>query len=86
MLNTIATGFERKLESSNKKIETLASKSKSLANSLKAEKLKSRSAMKQLLLLTTTQMKEFQAKMGDDFKPAPLLEKLVADDKKFSDL
>jgi len=31
-------------------------------------------------------MKEFQAKMGDDFKPAPLLEKLVADDKKFSDL
>ena len=31
-------------------------------------------------------MKEFQAKMGDDFKPAPLLEKLVADGKKFSDL
>ncbi len=31
-------------------------------------------------------MKEFQAKMGDDFKPAPLLEKLVAEGKKFSDL
>jgi 3-hydroxyacyl-CoA dehydrogenase len=31
-------------------------------------------------------MKEFQAKMGDDFKPAPLLEELVADGKKFSDL
>ena len=61
MLHTIATGFERKLESSNKKIETLASKSKSLANSLKAEKLKSRSAMKQLLLLTTTQTKELIA-------------------------
>ena len=61
MLHTIATGFERKLESSNKKIETLASKSKSLANSLKAEKLKSRSAMKQLLLLTTTQTEELIA-------------------------
>jgi 3-hydroxyacyl-CoA dehydrogenase len=31
-------------------------------------------------------MQEFQAKMGDDFKPSPLLEKLVADGKKFSDL
>ncbi|UTP40109.1 3-hydroxyacyl-CoA dehydrogenase NAD-binding domain-containing protein [Phenylobacterium sp. LH3H17] len=31
-------------------------------------------------------MQEFQAKMGDQFKPAPLLEKLVADGKKFSDL
>ncbi len=31
-------------------------------------------------------MKEFQAKMGDDFKPAALLEKLVAEGKKFSDL
>ena len=31
-------------------------------------------------------MREFQAKMGDDFKPAPLLEKLVAEGKKFSDL
>ncbi len=41
--------------------ETLASKSKSLANSLKAEKLKSRSAMKQLLLLTTTQTEELIA-------------------------
>ncbi|WP_421933334.1 3-hydroxyacyl-CoA dehydrogenase NAD-binding domain-containing protein [Phenylobacterium sp.] len=31
-------------------------------------------------------MKEFQATMGDTFKPAPLLEKLVAEGKKFSDL
>ena len=61
MLHTIATGLERKLESSNKKIVTLASKSKSLANSLKAEKLKSRSAMKHLLLLTTTQTEELIA-------------------------
>ena len=61
MLHTIATGLERKLESSNKKIETLTSKSKSLANSLKAEKLKSRSAMEHLLLLTTTQTEELIA-------------------------
>ena len=31
-------------------------------------------------------MKEFEAKMGDAFKPAALLEKLVAEGKKFSDL
>ncbi|MFN3585249.1 3-hydroxyacyl-CoA dehydrogenase NAD-binding domain-containing protein [Phenylobacterium sp.] len=31
-------------------------------------------------------MQEFQAAMGDDFKPAALLEKLVAEGKKFSDL
>jgi 3-hydroxyacyl-CoA dehydrogenase len=31
-------------------------------------------------------MQEFQAKMGDAFKPAPLLEKLVAENKKFADL
>jgi len=31
-------------------------------------------------------MQEFQAKMGDQFKPAALLEKLVAEGKKFSDL
>jgi 3-hydroxyacyl-CoA dehydrogenase len=31
-------------------------------------------------------MKAFQADLGDDFKPAALLEKLVADGKKFSDL
>lgn len=31
-------------------------------------------------------MQEFQAKMGDEFKPAASLEKLVADGKKFSDL
>ena len=30
-------------------------------------------------------MKEFHATMGDDFKPAPLLEKLVAEGKKFAD-
>ncbi len=31
-------------------------------------------------------MKEFQATMGDVFKPAPLLEKLAAEGKKFADL
>lgn len=31
-------------------------------------------------------MKEFQAQMGDDFKPAKLLEKLVAEGKGFKDL
>ena len=31
-------------------------------------------------------IKEFQATMGDDFRPAPLLEKLVAEKKKFADL
>ena len=30
-------------------------------------------------------MKEFQAQMGDDFKPAALLEKIVAEGKKFAD-
>jgi len=33
-----------------------------------------------------TKMKEFQATMGDQFKPSPLLEKLVAEGKKFADL
>jgi 3-hydroxyacyl-CoA dehydrogenase len=31
-------------------------------------------------------MQEFQAQMGDTFKPAPLLEKLVAEGKKFQEL
>jgi 3-hydroxyacyl-CoA dehydrogenase len=31
-------------------------------------------------------MKEFQATMGDAFAPSPLLEKLVAEGKKFGDL
>ena len=31
-------------------------------------------------------MKQFQATMGDAFKPAPLLEKLVAEGKKFADM
>jgi 3-hydroxyacyl-CoA dehydrogenase len=31
-------------------------------------------------------MREFQATMGDTFKPAALLEKLVAENKKFQDL
>ena len=30
-------------------------------------------------------MKEFQAQMGDAFKPAPLLEKLAADGARFQD-
>jgi 3-hydroxyacyl-CoA dehydrogenase len=31
-------------------------------------------------------MQEFQATMGDQFKPSPLLEKLVAEGKGFKDL
>jgi 3-hydroxyacyl-CoA dehydrogenase len=31
-------------------------------------------------------MKEFQRTMGDAFRPAPLLEKLVAEGKKFADM
>jgi 3-hydroxyacyl-CoA dehydrogenase len=31
-------------------------------------------------------MKQFQAQIGDAFKPAALLEKLVAEKKKFADL
>jgi 3-hydroxyacyl-CoA dehydrogenase len=31
-------------------------------------------------------MKEFQAKMGNQFKPGALLEKLVAEGKRFQDL
>ena len=31
-------------------------------------------------------MQEFHAKMGDQFKPSPLLEKLVAEGKSFKDL
>jgi 3-hydroxyacyl-CoA dehydrogenase len=31
-------------------------------------------------------MKEFQAQMGDQFKPATLLEKLVSEGKKFADV
>jgi 3-hydroxyacyl-CoA dehydrogenase len=31
-------------------------------------------------------MKEFQATMGDAFKPAPLLERLVEEKKKFADM
>jgi 3-hydroxyacyl-CoA dehydrogenase len=33
-----------------------------------------------------TKMKQWQAEMGDDFKPSALLEKLVAEGKKFRDL
>jgi hypothetical protein len=65
MLYTIATDLECKLESSNNKNESLASKSKSLANSLKTEKLKSRSTMEQLLLLTTTQTEKLIATFHD---------------------
>jgi len=65
MLHSIAIGFERKLDLSSKKIESLESKSSSLANSLKTEKLKSRSTMEQLLLLTTTQTEELISSFHD---------------------
>jgi 3-hydroxyacyl-CoA dehydrogenase len=31
-------------------------------------------------------LREFEATMGEDFKPAPLLESLVAETKRFQDL
>ncbi len=68
ILYTIATDLECKLESSNKKIETLALKSKSLANSLKMEKLKSRSAMELLLVVITRQTEELIATFQDRFR------------------
>jgi hypothetical protein len=55
MLHTIATELEHKVESSKKKIDSLQSKSRTLTDSLKAEKSKSRTAMEQLLGVTTTQ-------------------------------
>jgi hypothetical protein len=61
MLHSIAVGFERKLDASCRKIESLESQSRSLVNSLKEEKLKSRTAMEQLLFVTTTQMNELIA-------------------------
>jgi hypothetical protein len=61
MLHSIAIDFERKLDSSSKKNESLESKSRSLSNSLKEEKLKSRTVMEQLLLVTTTQTNELIA-------------------------
>ena len=33
-----------------------------------------------------SKMKEFQAQMGDAFKPSALLEKLVAEGKRFQDM
>jgi len=68
MLHSIAIGFERKLDLSCRKIETLESKSRSLANSLKEEKLKSRTAMEELLLVTTRQMEELIATFQDRFR------------------
>ena len=67
MLHSIAIDFERKLDSSSKKIDSLESKSRSLSNSLKEEKLKSRTAMEQLLLVTTTQTNELIASFKDRF-------------------
>jgi len=33
-----------------------------------------------------TALKRYEAEMGDDFKPSPLLERLVAEGKGFGDL
>ena len=68
MLHSFVTDFEYKLELSNNKIKLLESKSRPLANSLKTGKLKSRSTMEQLLLLTTTQTAEVVATLNDRFK------------------
>ncbi len=67
MLHSIAIDFECKLDSSSKKNESLESKSTSLSNSLKEEKLKSRTAIEQLLLVTTTQTNELIASFQDRF-------------------
>jgi len=67
MVHSIAIDFERKLDSSSKKIESLESKSRSLSDPLKEKKLKSRTAMEQLLLVTTTQTNELIASFQDRF-------------------
>jgi hypothetical protein len=67
MLHSIAIDFERKLDSLSKKIESLESKSRSLSNSLKEDKLKSRIAIEQILLVTTTQTNELIASFQDRF-------------------
>ena len=59
MVHSIAIDFERKLDSSSKKIESLESKSRSLSDPLKEKKFNSRTAMEQLLLVTTTQTNEW---------------------------
>jgi hypothetical protein len=50
------------------KIRSLESKSRSLANSLKMEMLKSKSTMEQLLLLTPTQMENLIATFHNRFQ------------------
>ena len=67
MLLSIAINFKCKLTSSNKKIESLKSNIRSLSNSPKAEKMKSRSAIEQLLLVTTTQTNELIASCQNQF-------------------
>ena len=65
MLHSIATDLERKFELSKKKFESLQSKSRTLADSLKTEKSKSKYAMEQLLIVTTTQTNELLASFQD---------------------
>jgi hypothetical protein len=65
MLHSIATDLGRKFELSKKKIVSLQSKSRTLADSLKTEKSKSKYAMEQLLIVTTTQTNELLASFQD---------------------
>ncbi len=67
MLHSIATDLECKFESSEKKIVSLQSKWWTLADSLKTEKSKSRYAMEQLLIITTTQTYKLLASFQDRF-------------------
>ncbi len=69
MLHSIATVFERKLESSTRKVKSLETKSRMLAHCLREEKSRSRSAMGKLIAVTATQTEEliatFQKKLTE---------------------
>ncbi len=65
MLHSIATELDHKAESPKKKIYSLTSKSRTLAEYIKAEKSKSRTAMEQLLIVTTTQTNKLIALFQD---------------------
>jgi hypothetical protein len=67
MLHSIATELEQKFESFTKKVKSLETKSRILADSLRAERSRSRSTMEKLLSVTTTQTEELIASFQDRF-------------------
>ena len=67
MLLSIAIELERKVESSTKKVQSLETKSRILADSLRAERSRSRSTMEKFLSVTTTQTEELIAGFQDRF-------------------